>query len=143
VQSSPEQAVLPPPLSVRFSTAAVALPAGVEPSADFHEIRRLAGLAQQVWDSDLSDAAKNAEVHRIEDQLEEIEDRLCDRSPTCTLSDLLCFAALVLYWSDCRGFADPVGTLICEADKGDCLASRTMRLAAAVFEVAGMGGANV
>jgi hypothetical protein len=78
-----------------------------------------------------------AEVAQLEEPLDAIEARLLSRSPTP--SDLLAWAALVLYYSDAgaAGFDDPVGALTRLAKEGDCFQSRAALLAAAVFKAAG------
>jgi hypothetical protein len=70
-----------------------------------------------------------------------IEARILSKRAT-TISDLLDRAALVFYWSDAGhiGFNDPVFAL--RSLDADCFESRALLLTAAVFEAAGMGGAD-
>jgi len=126
-----------------LSTAAIALPAGFAPSADFHEIRRVAGLAQHVWQSDLDDDAKHAEIAKIEVSLAAIEMRVMSTRPV-TLQVLLDRAALALYWSDAgaAGFHEPVEALRRAAADGDCFESRALELTAAIFEAAVLPSAD-
>src|SRR5688572_33126183 len=67
-------------------------------SSDFFEIRRLAGLIQEVWKTDLHDDVKAAEVAKLEVDLALIEARILSKRAS-SISDLLDRAALV-YWSD-------------------------------------------
>jgi hypothetical protein len=125
----------------------LASPTSIEPSADFHEIVRIAAAARNLWDTSVefgeAEDRRAEEVQIIEAPLYEIEQRLHTQPPT--LSSLLDHAALTLYWSDAgsRGFDDPVGWLTRLADGACCTKGPGLLLAAAVFEAAGMGGANV
>jgi hypothetical protein len=114
----------------------------MSPSADYHEIRRLAGRVHEIWGGDLHDEAKHAEIAKIEVSLAAIEMRVTSARPV-TLQGLLDRAALVVYWSDASaGFANPVEALKRQAKKGDCFESRALLLTAAIFEAAVLPSAH-
>jgi hypothetical protein len=82
-------------------------------------------------------------VTEIEKPMREIQQRL--RSRPLVPSDLLTLAAITLFDSELgvHGFDDPVGKLrrLAERDP-DYSTAPGQRLAAAIFELAGMGGEN-